>query len=50
MRSVSRFTRDRGGLVAGDFALMFALVFAARHVAMCHGAQIGGMLRPLFGA
>jgi len=50
MRKFSRFTRDRGGLVAADFALMFALVFAARHVALCHGEQIGSLLRPLFGA
>lgn len=50
MGSFSRFTRDRSGLVAIDFALLFALVFAARHVALCHGTQIGAMLRPLFGA
>lgn len=50
MRRFSRFTRDRSGLVAADFALMFGLIFAARHVALCHGEQIGGFLRPLFGA
>ena len=50
MRHFNRFTRDRTGLVAVDFALMFAMVFAARHVAMCHGTQIGALLRPLFGA
>lgn len=50
MRRFSRFTRNRDGLVAVDFALMFALVFAARHVALCHGDQIGGFIRPLFGA
>jgi Flp pilus assembly pilin Flp len=50
MRRFRRFTRNRDGLVAVDFALMFALVFATRHVALCHGAQIGGFLSPLFGA
>lgn len=50
MRNFSRFTRDRSGLVVADFALVFALVFAARHVALCHGTQIGALLRPLFGA
>jgi hypothetical protein len=50
MLRFSRFTRDRTGLVAADFALMFALVFAARHVALCHGEQIGSLLRPLFGS
>ena len=50
MHGFGRFTRDRSGLVAADFAMVFALIFAARHVAMCHGTQIGAMLRPLFGA
>jgi hypothetical protein len=50
MRKFGLFTRDRSGLVAADFALMFALVFAARHVALCHGEQIGAFLRPVFGA
>jgi hypothetical protein len=50
MRRFSQFTRDRGGLVGADFALLFALVFAARHVALCHGEQIGAFLSPLFGA
>jgi hypothetical protein len=50
MRKLGHFTRDRGGLVAADFALVFALVFAARHVALCHGEQIGALLRPVFGA
>lgn len=50
MRRLSQFTRDRAGLVGADFALMFALVVSARHVALCHGAQIGAFVRPLFGA
>jgi hypothetical protein len=50
MRRFSHFTRDRSGLVAVDFALLFGLVFAARHVALCHGEQIGTFLRPLFGS
>ncbi|HEY0315114.1 MAG TPA: hypothetical protein VGC28_02500 [Sphingomonas sp.] len=50
MRRFGQFTRDRGGLVTADFALMAALVFAARHVALCHGEQIGAFLSPLFGA
>ncbi|WP_454884511.1 hypothetical protein [Sphingomonas oryzagri] len=49
MPRFGHFTRDRGGLVAADFALVFALVFAARHVALCHGEQIGSFLRPVFG-
>lgn len=50
MRHIGRFTRDHGGLVAADFAVMFALVFVARHLAMSHGTQIGALLRPVFGA
>jgi hypothetical protein len=50
MHRFRRFTRDRGGLVAADFALVFALVFVARHLALCHGEQIGMALRPLFRA
>ena len=50
MRKFGHFTRDRGGLVAVDFAVMFALVFAARHLPLCHGQQIPTYLRPLFGA
>jgi hypothetical protein len=48
MRRLGRFYRDRSGLVGADFALVVALVFAGRHVAMCHGAEIGAFLSPIF--
>jgi hypothetical protein len=50
MRRLGTFYRDRSGLVGADFALIMLMVLAGRHVAMCHGTQIGALLQPLFGA
>ena len=50
MHRLGIFYRDRSGLVGADFALIMLMVFAGRHVAMCHGTQIGALLKPLFGA
>jgi hypothetical protein len=50
MRLFGRFYRDRSGFVGADFALMVALVFAARYTALCHGSEIAALIRPIFGA
>jgi hypothetical protein len=49
MHRFSQFYRNCNGLVGADFALVVALIFAARHVAMCHGTEIAAALRPIFG-
>ncbi len=50
MRRIGAFYRDKSGLVGADLALIMLMVMASRHVAMCHGAEIGALLAPLLGA
>lgn len=47
MRRINLFWRDRGGLAGADFALIAALLFAGRHVAMAHGSQMADLMGAL---
>lgn len=44
-RRIGAFCRDRRGLAGADFALVTALVFGGRHLALCHGTELGALFR-----
>jgi hypothetical protein len=44
------FCRDRSGLAGADFALMAMLVIIGRHVAMCHGSELGALIQSVLPA
>ena len=44
-RRIGAFCRDCSGLAGADFALVTALVFGGRHLALCHGTELGALFR-----